>query len=724
MAFEMEKAYDPKKVESEIYSRWEKSGYSNPDKLPQAAKESFTIMMAPPNVTGSLHIGHALENTISDILIRWKRMRGFKTLWLPGTDHAGIATQNAVEKEIRKQGTSRHELGREKFLDKVWEWKEKYGDIILDQLKKLGVSADWSRTRFTMDADYKKAVEAAFLHYYKKGYVYRGKRTINWCYKCSTSLSDLEIEYREENGKFYYIKYGPIIIGTVRPETKLGDTALAVNPKDKRYKNFIEKEITIESVDPSIPLERPPQKKEINIKVIADEAADPKFGSGVIKVTPAHDITDFEIYQRHPEIPIKKVIGENGRMSSEAGIRYEGLKVKEAREQIVKDMNELGLIEKIEDYTHNIATCYRCNSVIEPLLSDQWFLKMKELSRLAIGAVKSKRVKILPKKFEKPYLNWLENIKDWCISRQLWWGHQIPAWYCACKEEKQKIVVGEKPPRDLCEVCRAPWERFSDVLDTWFSSALWPFATLGWPEKTSDLSTFYPTSIITSARDIINLWDGRMIFSGIEFMKKEPFKDLFIHATILTKDGKRMSKSLGTGIDPLELIERYGADATRFGLIWQAMGTQDIHWDESAVVAGKKFANKIWNASRFVLGKLPDGTKFKIPELSSMAMAKRDTDKESKVILKKTIKTKEKVDKHLAKYEFGHALHELYDFFWHSYCDVYLEETKKMEGNNLVLVGVLAESLKMLHPFMPFITEEIYQKLPLENKKLLLVEHA
>ncbi len=719
MGLELDKVYNPKTVEEKIYELWDKSGFFNPYNLPIAAKEPFVIMMAPPNVTGSLHMGHALENTIADILIRWKRMKGYRTLWLPGTDHAGIATQNVVEKELRKQGTSRHMLGREKFLEKVWEWKEKYGNIILNQLKKLGVSADWSRTRFTMDAQYRKAVDSAFIHYYEKGWIYRGERVINWCPRCRTSLSDLEVEYREETTKLWYLKYpivAPtggrsddfVIVATTRPESMLGDAAVAVNPKDKRYKALVGERVKLPIVKREVP-------------IVADAAVDMKFGTGAVKVTPAHDLLDAEIANRH-DLPYYQVIGEDGKMTEKAGEVCVGLSSKECREKVIELLQADGLIDHVEDYLHNVSVCSRCSAVIEPLLSRQWFLKMDELAKAALDAVKSKKVKIIPKNFEKPYFSWLKNIKDWCISRQIWWGHQIPAWHCACKGERQTIFVGEKPPTTRCAGCKEPWERFPDVLDTWFSSALWPFATLGWPEKTKDLEKFYPTNFITNAREIVNLWDMRMIFSGMEFMDKPPFEQMLVHATILNNEGKRMSKSLGTGIDPLELIEKYGADALRFGLIWQAMGHQDIRWDETAVVAGKKFANKIWNASRFVMGRLPDGAKLDVPSLSSMASAKRETDEDSRKILKEALKTKTQVEKHLEKLEFGHALHLIYDFFWHKYCDVYLEAAKELGDNNIVLVAVLLESLKMLHPFMPFVTEEIYQKLPLRDKSLLMVE--
>ncbi len=698
---EFDKPYDPKAVEPEIYAKWEKSGYFNPDNLPDERTKTYTMAIPPPNVTGTLHMGHALNAAIQDILIRKKRMEGYKALWIVGTDHAGIATQNVVERELKKEGKTRHDLGREEFLKRVWAWKEKYGDIILDQLKKLGASCDWSRARFTMDAQYVRAVEAAFLHYQKKGWIYQGERTINWCPRCATSLSDLEIQYQREQGKFYYIKYGPLVLGTARPETKLGDTALAVNPKDKRYRQYVGEEIEIQSVDPALARDKEPKLKTIKIKVIADEAADPKFGTGVIKVTPAHDIADFEIWQRHPEVPIRRVIGRDGRMSGGAGPRYQGLKVLEARKQIVEDMQKLGLMEKIEDYEHNVALCSRCGTVIEPMLSKQWFLKMEELAKLAIRDVKKGKVRFRPKRWEKIYFDWLKHIKDWCISRQIWWGHKIPI------------------------------DGVDDVLDTWFSSALWPFATLGWPEKTRDLETYYPTQVLSTARDIVNLWVARMVFSSEELLQKPPFSDVIIHATVLAKSGKRMSKSLGTGVDPMDLIEKYGADATRFGLVWQAMGTQDIKWAEEHVAAGRKFLNKIWNASRFVLGRIQNSNseisysaevRLRRTKAGQNPKPKTAADKKILVALKKT---KKEVNASVEKYEFGKALRVLYDFFWHQLCDVYLEASKN-ELNPALLSYVLAESLKLLHPFLPHITEKIWEELPPpaggKNKKLLMIE--
>jgi len=611
-------------------------------------------------------------------LVRRKRMQGYKTLWIPGTDHAGIATQNVVEKNLKKQKISRHDLGREKFLEKVWEWKKEYGDKIFNQLKRVGASMDWSRARFTMDEGYQKAVTEAFNQFNKRGWLYKAERVINWCVRCQTSLSDLELEYKEEKGKLWYIKYPLaddkdkyLVVATTRPETMLGDTAVAVNPKDDRYKDLVGKKIIL-------PI------KNYEIPIIADEEIDMKFGTGAVKVTPAHDLLDARIGEKH-NLPINKVIGPLGKMTEKAGKLCEGLKVKDCREKVVEELKKLDLIEKEEDYSHNVSLCYRCNNIIEPQPSLQWFVKMDDLAKLAIKAVKDGEVKFHPKNWEKVYLNWLENIHDWNISRQIWWGHKVP-------------IEGE-----------------DDVLDTWFSSALWPFAILGWPEKTKDLKNFYPTQVLSTARDIINLWVARMVYSGIEFTGKKPFTDVIIHGTILAKSGQRMSKSLGTGIDPLELIEKYGADATRFGLIWQAMGGQDIKWDETAVVAGKKFANKFWNISRFVLQQT-GGKKFK-----KEIKAETDEDKE---ILEKLNNTKELINKSIDEYQFGQALHTLYDFIWHDFADKYIELSKKREDETAkqVLDHVLMNILKMLHPFMPHLTEEVYQNLPNKDKDLLMIE--
>jgi len=685
------KAYEPKEVEEKIYNLWLKSGFFNPDKLPRRHKKPYTIVIPPPNITGSLHMGHALNTLIQDILIRWKRMAGFKTLWLPGTDHAGIATQNVVEKELKKEGLTRFALGREKFLERAWQWKEKYGNIILEQFKKLGSSLDWSRTRFTLDKEYSKAVKAAFLHYYKKGWIYRGKRPINWCPRCQTSLSDLEIEYKEERGKLWYIKYplakkytgstraNYIIVATTRPETMLGDTALAVNPKDERYKKLVGKKAILPLVNREIP-------------IIADRLVNPKFGTGAVKITPAHDLTDYEISLRH-NLPMVQVISEKAKIAGKkvhVPIFYQGLKILEVRKKIVEDLKKLGLLEKIEDYSLSLPKCYRCNTTLEILPSEQWFLKMKELAKMATQAVKKGRVLFIPRRWEKIYFVWLKNIKDWCISRQIWWGHKIPI------------------------------ESSQDVLDTWFSSALWPFATLGWPKKTKDLKKFYPTDVLSTDRDIINLWVARMIFSGMKFMEKPPFKNVYIHATVLTREGKRMSKSLGTGINPINLIEKYGADATRWGISWQIMGGQDIRFVEDNIVMGRKFCNKVWNASRFVMLQIPNSKQ--IPN-KFQTNSKFQTIADKK-ILRALDKTINSVNKDLESFRFGPASRKLYDFFWHDFCDVYIEKSKLQKDKKTtqkILLYVLLNSLKLLHPFIPFITEEIYQKLPLKKKKKCLM---
>jgi len=671
---DLPKAYDPKETEDKIYRLWEKSGFFNPDKLPGKPKKAYYIAIPPPNVTGELHIGHTLNAVVQDCLIRQKRMQGYKTLWLPGTDHAGIATQNKVEKKLKKEGRTRFDLGREKFVKEVWKWKKEYGDIILAQLKKIGCSCDWSRTRFTMDKDYSKAVKEAFNHYYKKGLIYKGKRVINWCKRCATSLSDLELEYQEEKGCLWHIKYGPVTVATSRPETMLGDTAVAVNPKDSRYKKLIGKKIILPLINKKIP-------------IIADRLVDPKFGTGAVKVTPAHNFTDYQISQNH-NLEIIQIIDEKGKIAGSVPEKYRGLGVLEAREKIIEDLEKQGLIKKREEYVHKVPKCYRCGATVELLPSEQWFLKMSQLAKKAEKPVKKEKIKFHPKSFEKPYFDWLKNIHDWCISRQLWWGHKIP-------------IKGEK-----------------SVLDTWFSSALWPFAALGWPKKTKDLKTFYPADILSTARDIINLWVARMIFSSQEFLKDIPFKDVYIHATILTKDGKRMSKSLGTGINPLELIDKYGADAVRFGIAFQIMGNQDIRFSEDNIIMGKKFCNKIHNAARYILLQaLNSPVKINLPQAEKL-------NKEDKKILSKLNKTAKSVSKDLNNLKFGRAAHALYDFFWHDFCDTYIEKSKQRKNKKetiRVLLYVLKNSLILLHPFIPFITEEIYQTLPVKNKKKCLM---
>ncbi|XOA42767.1 MAG: valine--tRNA ligase [Candidatus Nealsonbacteria bacterium] len=707
MKSEIPKVHNPKTVENRIYKLWLKSGFFNPDKLLGKRKKPFTIMLPPPNVTGRLHMGQALNAVINDILIRWKRLKGYRTLWLPGTDHAGIATQVQVEKELKREGKTRFDLGEKLFIKRVWQWKRKYGNAILEQFEKLGSSLDWSRTRFTMDKEYSAAVKKAFLNYYKKGLVYKKERPINWCSRCQTSLSDLEVDYKEEQGKLWYIRYPLkntnyktqtkkyIVVATTRPETMLGDTAVAVNPKDKRHKKLIGKYAVLPLVGREI-------------QIITNRLVDLEFGTGAVKVTPAHDLKDYEIGISH-NLDIIQVIDEEGKIKKNAPAAYQGLSILKAREAIVKDLKKLGLIEKIEDFSHQVPFCDRCKTKIEILPSKQWFVKMEKLAKMAEKEVRSGRIKFHPKRFEKIYFDWISNIKDWCISRQIWWGHKIPI------------------------------EGSEDVLDTWFSSALWPFATLGWPKKTKDLKKFYPTDVLSTARDIINLWVLRMIFSGMEFIKKKPFRDVYIHPTVLTKEGRRMSKSLGTGIDPMILIEKYGADATRFGLAWQLMGGQDMRFAEDNIIMGKKFCNKIWNATRYILfqiqnSKLPPEARLakggKTQIYSSKLKIKKLTPADKKIleVLNKTIKS---VDRHLENFRFGKAARILYEFFWHDFCDKYIEQSKsqiknpksKLEEKNTkkILFYVLLSSLKLLHPFIPFVTEEIYQNIPLKNKKKCLM---
>jgi valyl-tRNA synthetase len=695
----LSKPYDPKAVETAIYQREMESGFFAPEAHPPRADnphadQTFTIMMAPPNITGHIHIGHALENILSDVLIRKRRMEGYKALFLPGKDHAGIAAQYVVERKLRKENKTRFDLGKEKFLERMEQWMRENGDAIDKELMALGLSCDWSRKRFTMDEQYQEAVKAAFKHYHKKGLIYRGKRIVNWCSRCQTSISDLEVVHTEEQGTLWYIAYpfadgsGHITVATTRPETMLGDTAVAVNPKDERYKNIVGKTLVL-----------PIQGREIPI--IADKAIDPSFGTGAVKVTPAHDALDFEIAERH-KLPSLFVINEQGRMTREAGSHYAGLKVSECRERLLEQLKELGVLEREEPYIHNVGRCERCDTVIEPLLSKQWFLSMRELAKKTIKAIKQDQITFVPAQRKRIALAWLAQLKDWNISRQLWWGHAIPL-----------------PDTE-------------DVLDTWFSSALWPFATLGWPEKTKDITTFYPTSVISSAREIFFLWIIRMIYSGIELTGSIPFRTVYTHATILDAKGQKMSKSIGNVVDPVDMIEKYGVDALRFGLIWQTSGTQDIHWSETALTAGKKFLNKMWNASRFVLTqsgitnnqdtitKQIQNSKFKIQNSQLTKYDKQILD-ELKNVMKAT-------DKHLEQYEFGAALHGLYDFFWHQFCDVYLEAAKKEAGPETpaVLLHTLTTSLKLLHPFLPFITEEIWSQLPIESasgeKKLLFIE--
>ncbi len=701
------KNYNPAEFEDRLYNTWVEKGYFhaevNPDKKP------YTIVIPPPNVTGQLHMGHALDETLQDILIRYKRMQGFEALWIPGTDHAGIATQIKVEENLRvNEGLTRYDLGREKFLEKVWDWKNQYGDRIITQLKKIGSSCDWDRERFTMDEGCSKAVREVFVNLYEKGLIYQGSRIINWCPHCITALSDAEVEHAEQAGHFWHIKYplkdsnDYVIIATTRPETLLGDTAVAVNPDDERYKNIIGKTLVLPLVGREIP-------------VIADEYVDKEFGTGCVKITPAHDPNDFEVGLRHNLEQIK-VMNDDATINKFGG-KYEGMDRYEARKAIVKDLEEAGLLVKVEDHSHNVGQCYRCGTTVEPIISKQWFVKMKPLAEPAIDAVKSGASKFVPERFSKTYMNWMENVFDWCISRQLWWGHRIPAFYCQdCGE-----TIVSKEDITKCPHCGGAVKQDEDVLDTWFSSALWPFSTLGWPEKTPELDYFYPTSTLVTGYDIIFFWVARMIFSAMEHTGKAPFDNIFIHGLVRDSQGRKMSKSLGNGIDPLEIIEQYGADALRFTLATGNAPGNDMRFYMERVEASRNFANKIWNASRFTLMNL-DITENKLPDVSELQL-------EDKWILSRYNKVVKEVTDNLDKFELGIALSKLYDFIWESFCDWYIElvkprlfdkESASAKTAQYVLTYVLSNTMKLLHPFMPFITEEIWQHLPHEGESIVI----
>ena len=701
------KTYDPAEFEDRLYNTWVEKGYFhaevNPDKKP------YTIVIPPPNVTGQLHMGHALDETLQDILIRYKRMQGYETLWIPGTDHAGIATQIKVEENLRvNDGLTRYDLGREKFLEKVWDWKKQYGDRIITQLKKIGSSCDWDRERFTMDEGCSKAVREVFVNLYNKGLIYQGSKIINWCPHCITALSDAEVEHTEQAGHFWHIKY-PIkgsddfvIIATTRPETLLGDTAVAVNPEDERYKNLVGKMLILPLVGREIP-------------VIADEYVDKDFGTGCVKITPAHDPNDFEVGKRHNLEQIK-VMNDDATINHFGG-KYEGMDRYEARKAIVKDLEEQGLLVKVEEHSHNVGQCYRCGTTVEPIISKQWFVKMKPLAEPAIEAVKNGSSKFVPERFSKIYMNWMENVFDWCISRQLWWGHRIPAFYC--QECGETIVSKEDITK--CPHCGGAVKQDEDVLDTWFSSALWPFSTLGWPDKTPELDYFYPTSTLVTGYDIIFFWVARMIFSGMEHMGKAPFDNIFIHGLVRDSQGRKMSKSLGNGIDPLEIIDKYGADALRFTLATGNAPGNDMRFYMERVEASRNFANKIWNASRFTLMNL-DITENKLPDVSQLQL-------EDKWILSRYNKVVKEITDNLDKFELGIALSKLYDFIWESFCDWYIElvkprlfdkECASAKTAQYVLTYVLSNTMKLLHPFMPFITEEIWQHLPHEGESIVI----
>ena len=705
---ELPKVYDPSTVEKRIYDMWQTGGYFkgviDPDKKP------FSIVMPPPNVTGQLHMGHALDSTLQDILIRYKRMQGYAALWLPGTDHAGIATQIKVEQELReKEGLSRYDLGREKFLERVWDWKNKYGNRIVEQQKVLGASCDWDRSSFTMDETRAKSVRETFCELYEKGLIYKGNRIINWCPKCRTALSDAEVEYRDMPGSFWHIRY-PIedsdeefIIATTRPETMLGDSGVAVHPDDERYKHLVGKNAILPLVGRKLP-------------IVADDYVELGFGTGAVKMTPCHDPNDYEVGLRH-DLEQILVINEDAKIIN--GGKYNGMDRYEARKAIVADLEEQGYLVKVEPYNHNVGCCYRCGTVVEPLTSPQWFVKMKPLAEAAIDVVKDGRIKFVPERFTKTYMNWMENVHDWCISRQLWWGHRIPAWYCA---DCGKITVSREDVHECAHCHSRNVTQEEDVLDTWFSSALWPFSTMGWPEKTPELDYWYPTSVMVTGYDIIFFWVARMIFSGMEQMKKEPFETVFIHGLVRDSQGRKMSKSLGNGIDPLEMAEKYGADALRFNLITGNSPGNDMRFYVEKCEAMRNFCNKIWNASRFVMMNLTVEDNH-LPET---------LETEDKWILSKLNQVTKEVCDNMDSFELGVAAGKIYDFIWDSYCDWYIELTKpRLNGDDekakenaqRVLLYVLTEILKLLHPFMPFITEEIWQALPHEGEALMIQEY-
>ena len=690
------KTYDPKEFEERIYKMWEEGAYFTPKV--DRDKKSYTIVMPPPNITGKLHLGHALDNSMQDFLIRVKRMQGYSTLWLPGQDHASIATEVKVENELLKVGLKKKEMGREAFLEKVWEWSEEYRGRIRNQLKKLGSSADFTRESFTMDENLDKAVRAVFVKLYEEGLIYKGNRIVNWCPKCMTALSDAEIEYEESCGSFWHIKY-PLIdseeyleIATTRPETMLGDTAVAVNPKDERYKHLIGKKLMLPLVNREIP-------------IVADDYVDVEFGTGAVKITPAHDPNDYEVGKRHNLEEIN-IMHENGTIN-ELGGKYSGMDRYEARKAIVEDLKKEGFLVKVKEHIHNVSCHDRCNTVIEPMISKQWYVKMKELAKPAIEVVKNEEIKFVPERFDKTYFNWMENIQDWCISRQLWWGHRIPVWYC--KDCGETIVSLEEPKK--CTKCSSEnLIQDQDVLDTWFSSALWPFSTLGWPDKTEDLEYFYPTDVLVTGYDIIFFWVARMIFSGLHSMKDIPFKTVLIHGIVRDSEGKKMSKSLGNGVDPLDIIDKYGADALRFMLITGNAPGNDIRFYEERVESARNFANKIWNASRYVMMNLDKNLMEKYKDSKDYNIA-------DKWILSRINKVTKEVTDNIEKFELGMASQKIYDFMWNEFCDWYIElskpvlygEDEKEKGVTLnVLFNVLIEGLKLLHPIMPFITEEIF----------------
>ncbi len=710
MSKELPKVYEPKNVEQRIYEMWEKNGYFRPTQ--DEGAKPFTIVMPPPNVTGQLHMGHAMDATLQDTLIRFKRMQGYSALWLPGVDHAGIATQIKVEEELRKEGKTRYDLGREKFLEKVWDWKYKYGNRIVEQQKKLGASCDWERARFTMDEGCSKAVREVFVSLYEKGLIYKGSRIINWCPHCVTALSDAEVEYVDKPGHLWHIRYpladgsGEVVVATTRPETMLGDTGVCVNPNDERYTAIVGKKVILPLVNKEIP-------------IVADDYAEMDFGTGCVKMTPAHDPNDFEVGLRH-NLEVIRVLDDNGVVNSYGG-KYEGLDRYEARKQIVADLQEQGYLVKIDDHAHNVGTCYRCHNDVEPIISAQWFVKMQPLAEEAIRVVKEGETKFVPDRFSKTYLNWMENVRDWCISRQLWWGHQIPAWTC---EECGHITVSREDACK-CEKCGSTKiERDPDVLDTWFSSALWPFETLGWPEITEDLKKFYPTDVLVTGYDIIFFWVARMNFSGCQHTGKTPFHTVLIHGLVRDDKGRKMSKSLGNGIDPLEMIEKFGCDALRMNMVTGNSPGNDMRFYVERCEAMRNFANKLWNASRYVMMNLSEGALNRLPDFSKLEIA-------DKWALSKLNTLIAEVTENLEKYELGVAVQKVYDYVWDTYCDWYIEltkarlyseDTERKQTAIAVLVYILDQILRLLHPFMPFITEEIWQSIPHEGEALIVAK--
>ena len=707
MSKELAKAYEPQEVEGRIYDFWMQGGYFHAEVDPK--KKPYTIVIPPPNITGQLHMGHAWDETLQDILIRWKRMQGYSALWLPGTDHASIATEAKIVEAMREEGITKEDLGREAFLERAWAWKDKFGGRILEQLKLLGSSCDWDRLRFTMDEGCSKAVRHVFVKLYEEGLIYRGERIINWCPHCKTAISDAEVIFEEQQGSFWHLRYpladgsGYIQLATTRPETMLGDTAVAVHPEDERYKHLVGKNVILPLVNKEIP-------------IVADEYVEMDFGTGVVKITPAHDPNDFEVGRRH-NLPVINVMNEDGSINENGG-KYAGLSGMEARKQIVKDLEEGGYLIKVEPIKHNVGTCQRCHTVVEPRVSTQWFVKMEPLAKPAIDVVKDGTIRFIPERLEKTYYNWMENIKDWCISRQLWWGHRIPAWYC---EDCGETIVSETDV-DTCPKCGGKHiHQDEDTLDTWFSSALWPFSTLGWPDETEELKYFYPTDTLVTGYDIIFFWVARMIFSGLKHMDKAPFNTVLFHGLLRDSQGRKMSKSLGNGIDPVDVINQYGADALRFTLVTGNSPGNDARYSDEKVAASRNFANKIWNAARFIHMNI-DGhdVPCALPETLSL---------EDQWIVSRFNTVTKEVTENLDKFELGMAVSKLYDFIWDDFCDWYIELAKRpltggdeaaAQNTRQVLVWVLTNTLALLHPFMPFVTEEIWQSLPHQGEALIV----